>query len=264
MRTLRALPAIFRVSMAAAVAYRAETFVWVLTTMMPLIMLPLWHAVAEEAPVNGFGQTRFTAYFLGAFVVRQVVGAWAAWTINYEVRTGALSQRLLRPVHPLFFYACENIASIPVRAMIALPVGITALIVTGGSHVPEGWAEWLMMPLALIGAWSIAVFAHVLMGSLSLFMHQSIKLLDLWMAGFFVLSGYLVPIELFPEAVRDIPHWLPFEYQLGFPVNLLTGELSSEEAMAALGAQWSWVAILGSVALFTWNRGIRRYGAFGG
>lgn len=264
MRTLRALPAIFRISLAAAVAYRAETFVWVLTSSMPLIMLPLWHAVAEEAPVEGFDRGGFTAYFFGAFVVRQVVGAWAAWTINYEVRTGALNQRLLRPAHPLFFYAGENIASIPIRATIAFPVGMAALIATGGSHLPHGWAQWAMVPLSFAGAWGIAFFAQVFMGSLSLWMHQSIKLLDLWMAGFFVLSGYLVPIALFPESVRDIPHWLPFEYQLGFPVSLLTGKLSTDDALAALAAQWTWVAILGGAAIATWNRGIARYGAFGG
>ncbi len=263
MRTLRALPTIVRVSVASAVAYRAEIIVWVLTTTMPLIMLPLWHAVAEEAPIERFTASRFTAYFLAAFVVRQVVGAWAAWTINYEVRTGALSQRLMRPVSPLLFYATENLASIPVRAVIALPVGFVALVVTGGEHLAHG-ALWILVPFALAGAWAITFLAHVIMGSLSLWMHQSIKILDLWTAGFFVLSGYLVPIELFPPFARGLPHWTPFVYQLGFPVNLLIGKLDMDAALHALAAQWTWVAILGALAALLWNRGLRRYGAYGG
>lgn len=264
MRTLYALPTVMRIGLASAIAYRAEIFVWVLTTTMPLIMLPLWHAVAEEAPIRGFGQSRFTAYFLAAFVVRQVVGAWAAWTINYEVRTGALSQRLLRPIHPLFAYAAENVASVPIRASVALPVGLGAFLLTGGEHVAREAALWAIVPLALIGAWAITFLAHVIIGALSMWIHQSIKLMDLWSAGFFVFSGYLVPIALFPDWLRPIPPWMPFAYQLGFPVELLTGALSAREALQALGAQWAWVAVLAALAAVVWRRGVRRYGAYGG
>ena len=264
MRALRAFPTLMRVGVASAVAYRAEIVIWVLTTTMPLVMLPLWHAVSEEAPIQGFGQARFTAYFLAAFVVRQVVGAWASWTINYEVRTGALNQRLLRPLHPVWSYATENLASIPLRAVVALPVGILALVLTGGAHVAHDLVSWLMVPLALAGAWGITFSAHVIIGALSLWMHQSIKAMDIWSAGFFVFSGYLVPVALFPEWLRWIPPHLPFVYQLGFPVDLMTGALSTSEALRQLGIQWLWVVGMVVVAAVLWRRGLRRYGAFGG
>lgn len=264
MRTLAALPTVLRIGLASAIAYRAEILIWVLTTTMPLIMLPLWHAVAEEAPLRGFGQARFTAYFLAAFVVRQVVGAWAAWTINYEVRTGALSQRLLRPLHPLYAYAAENVASVPIRAVIALPVGLGALLLTQGEHVARDALLWAMVPFALLGAWLITFLAQVIVGALSMWMHQSIKLMDVWNAGFFVFSGYLVPLALFPDWLRELPHWMPFAYQLSFPVELLTGALSPRAALSALAAQWSWALGLFALAVFVWRRGIRRYGAFGG
>ena len=184
MRLLRALPTLARIGFAEAAAYRAELFIWMLATTMPLIMLPLWHAVAEEAPIQGFGQARFTAYFLAAFVVRQVVGAWASWTINYEVRSGGLSARLLRPLHPVWMYATENLASVPVRAAFALPIGVVAFFVVEGGHVARDATSWLIVPVALSGAWAIAFLAHIIIGALSLWMHQSIKLMDLWQAGF--------------------------------------------------------------------------------
>ena len=264
MRTLRALPTLFRVGVAQAVAYRAEVFIWVLTTTMPLIMLPVWHAAAEEAPLEGYGQPRFTAYFLAAFVVRQVVGAWASWTINYDVRTGSLSQKLLRPIHPVWTYATENLANIPIRAAIALPVAVLAFVLTGGAYVADDALSWALLPLALLGAWLITFAAHVIVGALSLWLHQSIKVMDVWTMGFFIFSGYLVPIDLFPSWARAVPDWLPFQYQLGFVVELLTGALSREDTLRMLGAQYIWVALLGTLAYVVWKRGIRRYGAFGG
>ena len=49
-------PTLLRVGLAAAVAYRAEFLVWMLSTTMPLVMLALWSAVAREAPVGRFDQ----------------------------------------------------------------------------------------------------------------------------------------------------------------------------------------------------------------
>ena len=264
MRTLRALPTLMRIGVAQAAAYRAELFIWILTTTMPLIMLPLWHAVAEEAPIRGFGQSRFTAYFFAAFVVRQVVGAWASWTINYDVRTGGLNQRLLRPMHPVWMYATENIASVPIRASLALPVAFGAFLLSDGVHTARDWRLWALLPVALLGAWLISFSAHVIVGALSLWMHQSIKVIEIWTAGFFIFSGYLVPIALFPAWLRWLPAWLPFPYQLGFPVDLMTGALELPAALRLLGAQWGWVAALVAIAAVLWNRGLERYGAYGG
>ncbi|HHH29769.1 MAG TPA: ABC transporter permease, partial [Polyangiaceae bacterium] len=139
----------FRLGIAQALAYRAELIIWMLTSTMPLIMLPLWHAVAEQAPIAGFSQSRFTAYFLAGFVIRQMVGNWASWTINSEVRTGALNRRLLRPIHPLIAYATESLSTIPVRSVVALPVGLLALAVTGADHLASAPLLVLMAPLSV-------------------------------------------------------------------------------------------------------------------
>jgi len=77
---VRVLPALFRIGFAEAVAYRAEFFVWMLSTTMPLIMLALWSAVAREAPVGRFGQSDFIAYFL-AFHVRSLTWQIALFLI---------------------------------------------------------------------------------------------------------------------------------------------------------------------------------------
>ncbi|MCB9592407.1 MAG: ABC-2 family transporter protein [Sandaracinaceae bacterium] len=264
MRTLRTLPALFKVGFVSALAYRAEFLVWMLTSTLPLIMLPLWHAVAEQAPLAGFSQGRFTAYFFTGFIVRQLVGNWASWTINYEVRSGALSQRLLRPIHPIWFYATESLASIPLRSAFAFPAAVIALLVTDTSNLAHDARLWAMVPVAIFGAWAIGFFAHVAIGALSLWMHQSIKVVEIWSAGFFVFSGYLVPIAVFPRWLQSSPHWMPFEYMHGFPIDLITGALSVEQATRSLGAQWCWVGILGLVTVALWDRGLRRYGAFGG
>jgi viologen exporter family transport system permease protein len=264
--TVRALPTLLKVGFAEAVAYRAEMLVWVLATTMPLVMLALWSAVAEDAPVGRFGQAQFIAYFLSTFIVRQMTGSWASWQINFEVRQGTLSMRLLRPVHPLIAYTLENVAAMPMRVVVSLPVAIVLLIVLGKGALAHTAASWGIFVLALVGGWLLTVVANLIVGTLALFIESSVKVMDIYLAIYFVLSGYLIPVELFPPYIRAVADVLPFRYQIGFAVELMTGAYDDAvgTALGLLARQWLMAIGFVGVAAFVWSRGVRRFSAYGG
>jgi viologen exporter family transport system permease protein len=262
--TLRVLPTLFKVSFAEAVAYRAEFLVWMLSNTMPLIMLALWSAVAREAPVGRFGQKEFVAYFLATFIVRQLTASWTAWTFNYEVRQGTLSQRLLRPIHPMLAMAVENLSAQPMRLLVALPMAALWLWSVGAGQVPRDPALWAAFVLAILGGWLITFFANFAIGCLAFFMESSIKAMDVYVTTYFVFSGYLIPVELFPPAVRAVADWLPFRYQIGFPVELITSAHDRGAALAMLGRQWIWVAAELAGVILVWRKGLARFAAYGG
>lgn len=262
--TVRAFPTLLRVGLAEAVAYRAEMLVWVLATTMPLVMLAMWSAVAQTGPVGRYGQPQFTAYFLATFIVRQLTGSWAYWEINFEVRQGTLAMRLLRPVHPLWAYAAENIASLPMRLVVSLPVAVAALIAVGSRWVTHDAVLWALWAVALVGAWLITMLVNFVIGCAAFFLDSSTKLMDAWGVFFFVLSGYLIPVDLFPPALGRILDWLPFRYQIGLPVELMTGGHPRSAALALVARQWAWAAVLLVLTSAAWRRGLRRFAAFGG
>jgi viologen exporter family transport system permease protein len=262
--TLRALPSLFQVSFSEAVAYRAEFLVWMLSTTMPLIMLALWSAVAREAPLGRFGQKEFVAYFLATFIVRQLTGSWVAWEMNFEIRHGTLALRLLRPIHPMLTFAVQNLAAQPLRLVVALPMACVWLASLGTAQLPRDPALWAAFAAAMLGAWLISFLASFAVGCLAFSMESSIKIMEVWLTLFFVFSGYLIPVELFPPALRSVVGWLPFRYQLGLPVELLTSAHDRATALALLGRQWAWAVLLLAAALWQWRSGLRRFAAFGG
>jgi ABC-2 type transport system permease protein len=264
LRTARALPTMLRVGLAEAVAYRAELFVWLLSTNMPLIMLALWTAVARDGPVGRFGQRDFVAYFLAALVVRLMTGAWVIWELNHEIREGTLAFRLLRPVHPLLAYACENVAAMPVRLMLALPIALVLLFTVGADHVTRDPLLLALFPLTVVGAWLITFLAMSIVGALAFYIESAGSIFEIWMGLFGVFSGYLVPLELFPSWVTALARALPFRYMLAFPVELLIGMQSRGHALLELSIQWGFVALLLVGALGAWRLGLRRFAAFGG
>ena len=81
---------------------------------------------------------------------------------------------------------------------------------------------------------------------------------------FGILSGYLVPLELFPPWVQAVARVLPFRSMLGFPVELIVGLLPRQQALLELAVQWGWIAVLLLGARAAWRSGLRHFAAFGG
>jgi ABC-2 type transport system permease protein len=263
-RTLRTVPTLLRVGFAEAVAYRAEMLVWLLSTTMPLVMLALMSAVAREAPIGRFGQADFTAYYLTALVVRLNTGAWVIWEVNFEIRQGTLAFRLLRPIHPLVSYACENVGAMPLRVLISLPVAIVALLVVGPGRFTHDPVLLLLFPFTILGAWLITFLAMAVIGSLAFRMEQSGSLFEVWLGLFGVFAGYLIPLELFPGWLETTARFLPFRYMLAFPVEMVIGMTPRAQALVELGVQWTFILGLALVARLSWRAGLRRFSAVGG
>jgi ABC-2 type transport system permease protein len=263
-RTLRAVPTLLRVGLAEAVSYRAELLVWLLSTNMPLVMLALWSAVARDAPVGRFEQRDFLAYYLAALVVRLMTGAWVVWELTFEIRQGTLAYRLLRPLHPLVAYAAENVAAMPLRLAVSLPVAGLALWLTAGERLTRDPLLLALFPLAVLGGWLITFLAMALVGTLAFRVDSATSLFEIWMGLFGVFSGYLVPLELFPAWLQALARFLPFRYMLGFPVEMIIGMTPRTEALAELAVQWTFVLLLFLGARAAWSLGLRRFAALGG
>lgn len=261
---LRAYPTLFRVGLAGVFAYRAEFIVWILTTTMPFVMMSLWTAVAADKPVGRFGARDFVAYYLATFIVRLVTSSWLVWELTMEIRQGTLAARLLRPLHPIIAYSAEHLAVVPMRVAVVSPLAVVLAVVASGHmpfHDPLRLAVFLV---SLAGAWLILFCTMLMIGALALFVESALSAFELWLGVHFLLSGYLVPLELLPPMVGRIARALPFRYSLAFPVETLIGLVDGRTALVQLGFQWVWVAVFAAGAGLVWRLGMRRFVAFGG
>ena len=261
---LRAFPTLFRVGFAEMVAYRTEFLIWILTTNMPLVMMGLWTAVASEGPVGRFGKDRFVAYYLATLIVRLITSTWMVWELTMEIRQGTLATRLLRPLHPLLAYLAQHLAAVPLRALITSPLMLVLVLVSGGQLTLGDPLHVAVLLLSLVGAWLILFLMMAIVGSLALFVDSAIGVFEIWLGLHFLLSGYLIPLELLPGWVARIAHVLPFRYTLSFPVEIAIGLHPPGQLLHDLGVQWLYVVTLLAITLAVWRAGMRRFVAFGG
>ncbi len=262
-RVSRAMPAMFRIGFAELVAYRAEMVIWILTATMPLIMLALWNSVVAEAPVAGYGPTEITRYFAATLVVRQLTSGWVLWHLNWMIRTGGLSTKLLRPINPLVYEAVTMITAMPVRLVVVAPMIVGLVLWRPELLAWPGLEALALFALSVLLAWLMTFQVQALFGMLAFWTDQSEGMFGVWFVMWMLLSGYLAPLDMFPEPMQAIFDWLPFRGMIAVPVELLGGFLAPREALFDIGVQVMWVTVLGAASAATWRRGIRRYGAFG-
>lgn len=260
---LRALPALFRVGFAEAIAYRAELIIWILTGTMPLVMLALWDAVAQGGPVAGFDRGAFAAYYTLTLVARQLTGAWVLWELNADIRTGRLSSQLLRPMHPLWLHAARILSAIPFRLLVIAPLLVALAWWRPDMGLAFDPARIAAFFASCALAWGLAFTWQAVFACIAFWADQSLGLWSVWLGLWSLFSGYLLPVALLPAGVADVAAWLPFHPMLGIPVEIGAGLLPASQILAGLGVQAAWLAFTLALVSVLWRRGVRRYGAFG-
>jgi ABC-2 type transport system permease protein len=263
LRELKTFPTMLRIGFADLFAYRAQVVIWILTTTMPLIMYALWSTVAKEAPLGRFDEPTFAGYFLSTLVVRQLSSSWVVWELNEHIRTGGLSTTLLRPIHPLWFYAAENLGAIPFRLVIIVPLVAAAFLLFPSIRVSPTLLHIALYLWTTALAWVLTFGMQSMIGLLALYTQQSLSFQDAWFGLWALLSGYLIPLELMPS-VAVFAKWLPFRAMGSLPTEIILGLLDGPALMEGLLAQLAWVAIFFVVIRWSWKRGIERFEAYGG
>lgn len=266
-RLTRALPAMLSIGWKGAVAYRSELVVWMLTMTLPLIMLALFRAVAAEGDLGQFDGPAFTAYFLATLTVRQLASSWVVWEINSSVRDGSLALRLLRPLHPLWGYLCESIAAVPLRALISVPFALVLLYsVEGraGAALARDPATVALFTVSLVLAFAISFSISSLVGALALYIESALGIWHVYIGLYALLSGYLVPLALFPPWLRTLARCTPFPYVQALPVELLLGHHQGTAALRQIAVQLGWALGCATLVLLVWRNAQKRFAAFGG
>jgi ABC-2 type transport system permease protein len=93
---------------------------------------------------------------------------------------------------------------------------------------------------------------------------QAEALLALQDSLIFLLAGQVAPMALLPGLLRKAATGLPFRYMVGFPIEVLTGQLNRAELWAGFAWQAGWMGITLILFAILWRTGVKRYSAVGG
>jgi viologen exporter family transport system permease protein len=259
----RKLLALLRANWAGTMAYRANILIYMLSATSPLISLFVWLSLSADGPVQGYSSVGFIAYFLAVIFVRQMTGAWIDWELNYHIREGTLSQKLLKPIDPIFDFLVVNTTDKLFRLPIVITPMLLAAMLVPGVHYDLSLLTTGAFVLALALCFLLIFFSIFCMGTLSFWTTYALSISELWYGFRTLLSGGLAPLDLLPAPLPQLSVYLPFRYMLSFPVEILLGQLNGEQIGFGFAVQGAWLLAFIGLYRFLWARGLRLYSAVG-
>ncbi|MDY6937194.1 MAG: multidrug ABC transporter permease [Cyanobacteriota bacterium] len=232
--------------------YRAELFFWVLSGSLPFILMGIWVKASTQGEF-GLSPLEFSRYFLAAFIVRQFNVVWVIWDFEKEVIEGKLSPKLLQPIDPVVHHLAGHVSE-----RIARMPFIFGLVLFFFVLYPESfWIPTLGNTLRFVAIVPLVfAFRFLVQYTFALFsfwIERATAIEQLWMLLYLFLSGLVAPLEMFPDAVRQVVMWTPFPYFVYFPASLLVG-------LPVSFGRGLLVILVWMVAFWIWNRWLWRQG----
>jgi ABC-2 type transport system permease protein len=256
----------FKTTFASMVQYRASLVIWMISQVLePLIYLIVWSTVSNGSggSVGGYTARGFAAYYLVFMVVNQFTYTWIMWEYEYRVRQGYLSFALLKPVHPIHSDISDNLSSkLLTLPIILIVAGIMALIFRPTASMTL-WSGLVFIP-ALILAFLVRFLVEWTLALAAFWTTRVNAINQVYFVMMLFLAGQIAPLSLFPAWIQTIANILPFRWMLGFPVQLLLGQLTPVQTLEGLVAQVAWVIASLVLLRVAWRAGVRVYSAVGG
>lgn len=255
----------FKTNLAVEFQYRAAMFIWLISAILePLIYLVVWAAVAraQGGSVNGLSANDFAAYFIVMMVVNQLTFSWIMWEYEYYIREGTLAGHLLRPIHPIHNDITVNISYKVLTSVIMIPTVILMVVVFQPAIQFHWWSFLAFFP-ALALAFALRFSLEWTLAMAAFWTTRVSAINQMYYVVFLFFSGRLAPLELFPSIVQLAANILPFRWALAFPVDLLLGKLTPQEALIGFGMQALWIAAAVTLLRVVWSAGVKQFSAVG-
>jgi ABC-2 type transport system permease protein len=229
----------------------------------PLIYLFVWASAAGGETINGWSRGAFVAYYLVLINVNQLTYSQTNWTVGDMIRYGSFNRMLLYPMSPVFDAIASEIAGKVVYMTFVIPVTAVLALLLRPELAPTMPQIGLFL-LAVVLAWGLRFFAGYALALLAFWFTRADSLLAVLDALIFLLAGQIAPTTLLPGVLSTLAALLPFRYMLGFPVEILTGQLSAGDMVIGFGFQLGWLIVAVGLYRLAWRRGLRHYTAVGG
>jgi ABC-2 type transport system permease protein len=262
----------------AGMQYRAAAWAGVATQFfwgaMQLIVFYAFYRSAGYAAAGGEGPAGPLSFrALADFVwLRQAFLALVMlWAMDNElleiIASGNAAYELCRPLSLYAFWFARILAYRISRTLLrCFPILVICSFLPGpyGFHLPPDFQAALCfipaMMLAALLATALSLFSCLItFKSLSPYAGR----LFLGVTGEF-LMGAVIPIPFMPAPMRRILNILPFRYTADFPFRVWSGDIAGAEALAGLGAQFLWLAVLIGLGVWGFRTALRRVIVQGG
>lgn len=260
---------IFDISLQNTVVYRWNFLLRSLFDVMPLVgTVYLWRALfaSRGQAIAGYDFEAMVFYFLLTLLVSTLITpADDDWQIAADIREGQLNALLTKPVNYLAYRTSLFLGNRMIHLAVTLPF---IFFIFAAFHrfvrFPQHAETWLWTLLSVGMAAFLQFFITYTIALLAFWLLEISTVVFIVLSFEYFLSGQMFPLDLTPGWFQAAAKWLPFTYELFFPVSVFLEKSRGAALYQGLVIQGAWVVLAWGAGRMMWSRGLRHYGAFGG
>jgi ABC-2 type transport system permease protein len=235
---LRIYRRFWQVNWAEQWQYRANLLMYLLYWLVsPVVYLSVWTTIANsQGSVQGLTAKDFITYYLTLLVVDQLTSEITIYLLADKIQDGTLSNELLRPVHPILTNTLvNNLAFKSLIFAVFVPVWLALYLLFRPDYSGASWHSLLLALPAIAIGFGINFLLGATLTCLAFWTTRVYSLSEFYLALSMLFSGQFVPLTLLPPLVQRVADFLPFQFYIYFPVQLILGRVPPEAALPKFG-----------------------------
>lgn len=221
-------------------------------------------AYAGAADIAGYSLQDAVTYTWFTQAIIMVVVLWGWWEVEKTIKTGQVVADLSKPFSYIGFWMAQDYGRqfyyVLFRCVPVLLVGELMF----GLRWPSGPQAWLATVVSLMLAVSLSFAWRFIVNLAAFWMTDARGFGQLVNSAVLLLSGFAIPVRFFPQPWRDIAMALPFAGINQIPADIFLEQTTGLAALAAIGYQALWAAVLLAAAQFVVVLATRRVVIQGG
>ncbi|MEW5869877.1 MAG: ABC-2 family transporter protein [Chloroflexota bacterium] len=246
--------------------YRANLLMYLLYWLVsPIIYLAVWTTIANSrGSVSGLTANDFATYYLTLLIVDQLTSDITIHILAYKIQDGTLSGELLRPVHPILTNVLvNNLAFKALTFIVLIPIWLVLYLL----FQPAYGMVTIQTVLLALPAVALGFGINFLLGAsltcLAFWTTRVYSLSEFYFALATLFSGQFVPLQLMPSVIQQAANFLPFQFYIYFPIQVILGRVPFEVYLRNLFIGLVWMALAYLLFRWIWRQGLKHFSAVG-
>lgn len=257
---------IIKGTIAEYAAYRLSFLLWrVRLVVQLLIVYFMWSAIfVGQGALFGYTQSMMLTYILLSSFVRPFIMGTRTQDVGELIRSGSLSNHLVRPFDFLGYCIGRDTADKLTNVVFAVfEIAVLYAILRPPIYVQAHIPTLLLTAASLLMGMALFFFFSLLLSYMGFWTPDvwAPRFLSFVLAEFF--TGALFPLDILPTNLYVVSKGLPFYYFLYFPLKVYLGQLSAFDSMMGFAVGLVWLVGLWGLARVVWRRGLWAYAAEG-
>jgi ABC-2 type transport system permease protein len=263
---LKIFQRLWQVNWAEQWQYRANLLMYLLYWLVsPIIYLAVWTSIANsKGSVNGLTANDFVTYYMTLLIVDQITSNIVIHTFGYKIQDGSLSGELIRPIHPMLTNALVNNISFKMLTILGfIPIWIVLFFLYRPDYSSVTLNGILLAIPAMMIGFLIGFLLSATITSLAFWTTRVYSIHEFYYALILLFSGQFVPLTLMPRLIQEIAQYLPFQFLIYYPIQLILGKLTNAQIVQGFITSSIWLIVAITVFNFVWRNGVKRFSAVG-